>query len=1303
VQFKVVLFISFFLKYLLVIYLKLYIWYRLFDFIITDKLTFKHIKYPQFSTSMKNINSFTGLYPLSKTLRFELKPQGKTLEHIERSGLLNQDEHRAESYIVVKKIIDEYHKSFISKALDGFKLNGLENYILYQPKRDDEEKKNFEGVEVNLRKQIADKFTKHENYKNLFAKELIKVDLKAFVKNETVKKLVEEFDSFTTYFTGFHENRKNMYSAEDKSTAIAFRLINQNLPKFIENMRSFDKIKKSPVKDAFQTILLDNQLGSILQVHEIEDMFQLYYFNETLTQQGIDIYNHLIGGYSSEHEKVKIQGLNEYINAFNQTAKKEDKIPKLKPLFKQILSDRSTASFIPEEYANDNEVLESIEKFYQEINEHVINKNIKGEHSLIQILQNISDYDVHKIYIRNDLNLTDISQKIFGDWAVIQKALNKRYEVEYTGKAKKESEKYEEEQKKYFSKQDSFSIGYLNDSLALLDEKYHLKIENHFKQLGVIIGDLGEKTDLIKSLQNNYTIIKDLLNNPYPQNKYLSQDQKNIDKLKIFLDSIKAIQWFIKPLLGIGNEADKDERFYGEFSSLWLTIDQITPLYNKVRNYMTKKPYSTEKMKLNFDNSTLLDGWDVNKEEANASILFVKDNCYYLGIMDKKHNKIFRDIKDSKSANCYKKVNYKLLPGASKMLPKVFFSASNIDFFKPSDEILRIRNHGTHTKNGDPQKGFEKKDFNLQDCHTIIDFFKQSINIHKEWKSFGFQFTDTTNYHSIDEFYREVENQGYTITYTSIDDEYINQMVDDGKLYLFQIYNKDFSPNSSGTPNLHTLYWKMLFDIENLKDVVYKLNGQAEIFYRKASITDDSMIIHKANEPITNKNELNEKNHSTFEYDIIKDKRFTVDKFQFHVPITMNFKAKALNNINTEVNQYLQKTDDFHIIGIDRGERHLLYLTLIDSNGRIKQQFSLNEIINEYNGKTYKTNYHTLLDIKEGSRDEARKNWQTIETIKELKEGYLSQVINKISELMVQYNAIVVLEDLNMGFMRGRQKVEKQVYQKFEKMLIDKLNYLVDKKKKPTDLGGTLKAFQLTNKFESFQKMGKQSGFLYYVPAWNTSKMDPVTGFVNLFDTRYENIEKAKTFFGKFDSISYNQNKKYFEFAFNYSNFTPKAEGTKTNWILCTNHTRIETFRNSEKNSQWDNREIILTNAFISLFEKHNIDYKKLNNLKSEITKQTDKSFFESLLHLLKLALQMRNSITGSEIDYLISPVANEKGDFYDSRSANVTLPQNADANGAYNIARKGLWVVEQIKQSNDLKKLKLAITNKEWLAFVQN
>ena len=1240
---------------------------------------------------MENLSKFTGLYPLSKTLRFELKPQGKTLENIVNNGLLEQDEHRAESYIVVKKIIDEYHKAFISTALHNFELNTLEDYYLYYQiqKRNDDEKKKFEDIQAILRKQIADKFTKHESFKNLFTKELIKEDLINFVQTVEDRELIKEFNSFTTYFTGFHENRKNMYSADEKSTAIAYRLIHQNLPKFIDNIRAFEKVQNSPVQDKFEILLSDNGLGSIIQVMAIEDMFKIGYFNETLTQIGIDKYNHLIGGYTPEEGKEKIKGLNEYINLYNQTAKKENRIPKLKPLFKQILSDRSSASFIPDEFTNDNEVLESIEIFYQEINEQVVNKKVQGERSLIELLHNLSEYDLTKIYIRNDSSLTDISQKMFADWGIFQKGMNRQYDVNYKGKQKIGTEKYEEEQKKYFNNQDSFSIGYINECLLQLETAYQLKVEDYFR---LSTEKAAESDTPFTLLREKYDSVRELLNTPYPKEMNLAQDQSNVDKIKEFLDVIKSIQWFIKPLLGKGNEADKDERFYGEFSALWITLDQITPLYNKVRNYMTRKPYSKDKMKLNFENSTLLDGWDVNKEADNGSIIFRKDGLYYLGIMNKKHNKIFKKTFEITTEPCFEKMEYKLLPGANKMLPKVFFSNSRMAEFKPSNQLLENYRNDTHKK-GDK--------FNLSHCHELINFFKSSINKHEDWKQFGFQFSDTNRYEDLSGFYREVEHQGYKISFKSIPESYISQLVDEGKLYLFQIYNKDFSPNSKGTPNLHTLYWKMLFETENLKNVVYKLNGQAEVFFRKKSIKDENIITHKANQAINNKNELNLKKQSTFNYDIVKDKRYTVDKFQFHVPITMNFKARGLNNINTEVNQWIQKSTDIHIIGIDRGERHLLYLTLIDNKGNIKQQFSLNEIVNEYEGKTYKTDYHKLLDNREGSRDDARKNWKTIETIKELKEGYLSQVIHKISELMVQYNAIVVLEDLNMGFMRGRQKVEKQVYQKFEKMLIDKLNYLADKKKHATELGGTLYAYQFTNKFESFQKMGKQSGLLYYVPAWNTSKMDPVTGFVNLFDTRYENMEKAKTFFNKFDSIAYNAHKDYFEFAFDYNKFTAKAEGTQTQWTICTNKERIETFRNVEKNSQWDNREIVLTQAFIKLFEQYGIDYK--TNIKEAISLQSEKVFFERLLHLLKLTLQMRNSITGTDIDYLISPVANCEGEFYDSRTASTTLPQNADANGAYNIARKGMWVVEQIKETADLKKLKLAISNKEWLGFVQN
>src|SRR5699024_2766470 len=120
-------------------------------------------------------------------------------------------------------------------------------------------------------------------------------------------------------------------------------------------------------------------------------------------------------------------------------------------------------------------------------------------------------------------------------------------------------------------------------------------------------------------------------------------------------------------------------------------------------------------------------------------------------------------------------------------------------------------------------------------------------------------------------------------SFTDISEEYINKLVEEGKLYLFRIYNKDFSSYSKGTPNLHTLYWKALFDEDNLKNIIYKLNGGAEIFYRKKSI--EAQITHPKKQPIDNKNPNNPKKQSIFEYDLIKDKRFTLDKFQFHVPI----------------------------------------------------------------------------------------------------------------------------------------------------------------------------------------------------------------------------------------------------------------------------------------------------------------------------------------------------------------------------------------------------------------------------------
>lgn len=57
------------------------------------------------------------MYPLQKTLRFELKPQGRTMETLKEKDYLKNDLYRASQYAGMKKLIDDYHRSFIDESL----------------------------------------------------------------------------------------------------------------------------------------------------------------------------------------------------------------------------------------------------------------------------------------------------------------------------------------------------------------------------------------------------------------------------------------------------------------------------------------------------------------------------------------------------------------------------------------------------------------------------------------------------------------------------------------------------------------------------------------------------------------------------------------------------------------------------------------------------------------------------------------------------------------------------------------------------------------------------------------------------------------------------------------------------------------------------------------------------------------------------------------------------------------------------------------------------------------------------------
>ena len=579
----------------------------------------------------------------------------------------------------------------------------------------------------------------------------------------------------------------------------------------------------------------------------------------------------------------------------------------------------------------------------------------------------------------------------------------------------------------------------------------------------------------------------------------------------------------------------------------------------------------------------------------------------------------------------------------------------------------------------------------------------------------------------------------YDISFVKIPVECIDKFVKNGDILLFEIYCKDFSEYSTGKKNLHTMYFESLFSEENEKEkFILRLAGNAEVFFRKKSITEPfvhskgTKIINKTyyennvekNIPsefipvlnkIINEEKLTDKERETYNLeklqyyidnstnikelkrDIVKNKRYTEDKFFLHMPIVFNAEINK-KSLNKEIEKII-KNKKHNIIGIDRGERNLIYITIINPDGEILLQKSMN-IISQKSSEVEKTiDFHRKLETEEKRRDMARKSWKKIGKIRNFKEGYLSLVVHEICKLVLEYDAFLVMENLNAGFKRTRNKFERQVYQKFEKMLCSKMNYLAFKDRKITESGGILKGYQLTGEYKENQT---RNGIIFYVPAGYTSNIDPTTGFTNPIKLgTIKTLEDKKGILNGMDSISYCEK----ENIFTYSIDTEKIDSNKkikmyrTKWDINTFGERIV----------YDTKLKIYNNINITEFLKRELEDNGIKveegiNLKDIIIQ--NRKLINTFYYGYCLSVKMRNSKKDTDIDYIISPVKNDNYEIYDSREVGDTLPKNADANGAYNIARKGNYLINN-KYKNELEKEKpdyssIVVSNKEWFEYAQ-
>lgn len=172
----------------------------------------------------------------------------------------------------------------------------LEEYLIAVNDKDLDNKK-LEKIKTGLRKIVSETF---KNQKT--PTEILKEYLKNHKKdNDELTEKIKEFDGFFTYFEGYKNVRENIYKNEEKHTAIAYRLIDENLPTFKNNLKLYAKFKEV-CPDKVQKI--KNELNI-----DVDELFaDIKQYSKCLAQSDIEKYNLVIGGKSLENGQ-KLQGI----------------------------------------------------------------------------------------------------------------------------------------------------------------------------------------------------------------------------------------------------------------------------------------------------------------------------------------------------------------------------------------------------------------------------------------------------------------------------------------------------------------------------------------------------------------------------------------------------------------------------------------------------------------------------------------------------------------------------------------------------------------------------------------------------------------------------------------------------------------------------------------------------------------------------------------------------------------------------------------------------------------------------------
>jgi hypothetical protein len=1076
----------------------------------------------------------------TKTICQKLIPVGKTRETIEKYNLMAIDRKIAENKDLMNKLFSLIAGKHINDTLS--KCTNLD----FEPL--------FSSLSLLNNAKENDRDNLREYYDSVFEE---RKTLAEEISSRLTKMKFAGKDFFTKNIPDFLET----YEGDDKnemSELVSLVIENTAIAGYVKKLEKIDYsmgyrlVSGTVVKRVLtdNTDIYEKNLAltrvfdyEVLKIEESSQFTTLDWkdYSNYLTADGIAIYNSVIG-------KINL-ALNEYCQknkeySYNKLA--------LLPLQKMLYGEKVSLFEKLEDFTSDEELINSYNKFAKTVNESGLAEIIKKA---------VPSYD--EIVIKPN-KISNYSNSITGQWSLVNRIMKDYLE----DNGVKNTDKYLE---------NGLTLSEMDDALENKNVKHSDFISNLITDLGHTYAEIkGNEESLKKDDSVNSVIIK-----------------KELDMLLSVLQNLK--------ILDVDNEMF-DTGFGIEVSKAIEILGYGVPLYNKIRNYITKKPDPKKKFLTKFGSATIGTGLTTSVESSKKATFLKDGEAVYLLLYNSAGCKannvsvsslaefINSSLEIENSRNCYQKMIYQTPGDIKKQIPRVFVYKSE------DDDLIK-----------DFKAGLHKTDLSFLN-ERLIPYLKEAFATHETYKNYAFSYKNS--YESYDEFCEHMYEQAYILEWKWIDKKLIDDLVEDGSLLMFRIWNR-FMKKKEGKISKHAKIINELFSDENASNTSIKLLSVFDIFYRDKQI--DNPIVHKAGTTLYNKRTKDgeviadyttmvknkEKRPNVYtttkKYDIIKDRRYTEEQFEIHLHVQL---GKEENKEKLETAKIVNEKKNTLVV--TRSNEHLLYAVVFDENDNILLKKSLNTVKG--------MNFKSKLEAVELQKKENMQSWKTVGSNQALMEGYLSFAIKEIADLLKEYDAILVVEQNSTG----KNLLNERVYTRFKEMILTNLSLDVDYDNQD---------------FYSYTEVGQKvntwrdatcNGICIQVPSAYKYK-DPTTSYTPISMYAKTKAEKSKKL-KQIKSFKYNRERGLFELVI------AKGVGLENN-IVC------DSFGSRSINENDTFKEVSCTMKI----EKYLIDAGIEYSDERELIKEIDSEAKTDAIHkAVSLLLKCFNE--SSDGDYYISP-----------------------------------------------------------------